>query len=202
MALTSRLPTSRAGLLAGKLSKPEIRICTFVWPAGLKIGLGRALCALPLQEMIKASAASVVARAKIRPGVSKRLNNARKEATGTKVSQLGTNGTDGALTSDNEESSSSSDDDDDGDDADSDQDVDERIEMEAFKDECWADLTSTSLIDDIAALTGEGSGKKEGGDNIVVGFRIRPARAIESVDEEPACVAKGVREQHSTFPAC
>ena len=107
----------------------------------------------------------------------KRLNSTRKAATGVEAESSGSS-SDGVSSGDESDKSEE-------------EDVDEKITMEKFKDQCWTDLTSSSLTDDIAKLTGAGEAKAEEGDNIIVGFRIRPPRAVESVDDEPAVSARG-----------
>jgi len=125
-----------------------------------------------------------------RPTVAKRLSKARGNVTGRgsvgagNASSSDSDG-DGATSVDNSDSSSSSEE----------EDVDEKLLFSKFRDDCWNEITSLSLTDDIAALTGTGSpkgkGDSEGSDNIVVGFRIRPPRAVEG--DEPVVTNRGVR---------
>jgi hypothetical protein len=79
------------------------------------------------------------------------------------------------------------------------EDYDEQLEMFKFKDECWSELSSASLSDDIAALTGVKPTEEKAGDNIVVGFRIRPPRAVESMGEAPVLSSRGVSHSDRAF---
>ena len=74
------------------------------------------------------------------------------------------------------------------------EDFDEQIALIRFKDECWLELSSSSLADDIAELTGYSSNKAESneGENIVVGCRVRPLRDFDSLDDTPIITSKGV----------
>lgn len=112
--------------------------------------------------------------------VAKRVSAARQEVTGF-VKSSG-DGSD----SDSSSSSSSSDEESE------EEHVDELIQLEKFKDACWSELTSSSLEDDIANLTGK-SGGKSTSENIIVGFRIRPQRNNgDGLNDDSAVVSRGV----------
>lgn len=115
--------------------------------------------------------------------VAKRVSAARQEATGF----IKREGSDSDTSS-----SSSSNDDESGDEED--EHVDDLIQLEKFKDKCWLELTSSSLEDDIANLTGgksNGSGSSTS-ENIIVGFRIRPQRNSDGLNDDTAVVSRGV----------
>jgi hypothetical protein len=117
--------------------------------------------------------------------VAKRVSAARQEATGK-----GNNDSEG----DSDTSSSSSSDNENSDNEESEEEhVDDLIQLEKFKDECWLELTSSSLEEDIASLTGSGGANTTKSENIIVGFRIRPHRNTDGFDDDSAVVTRGVK---------